>query len=174
MIQSIDRTNIDECVEVIQSSFLTVANEFGLTEQNAPRFTAFAVDSAQLHQQFDEKRPMYAYFDDHQVIGYYSLQLQDDGDCELKNLCVLPKYRHKKIGEKLFVHATSIARQNKCKAMNIGIVEENVRLKKWYEKLGANHMGTKKFDFLPFTCGYMKLDLSTGDCHKDSCQEGVS
>jgi len=40
--------------------------------------------------------------------------------------------------------------------MNIGIVEENVKLRKWYEKHGAEHIGTEKYDFFPFTCGYMK------------------
>ena len=26
-------------------------------------------------------------------------------------------------------------------------------------KLGFKHIGTKKFDFFPFTCGYMEKDL---------------
>ena len=42
MIKKIGNQNIPECVEVIRSSFLTVATEFGFTEENAPRFTAFA------------------------------------------------------------------------------------------------------------------------------------
>ena len=29
-------------------------------------------------------------------------------------------------------------------------------LRKWYEQNGVVHIGTKKFDFFPFTCGYMK------------------
>ena len=43
--------------------------------------------------------------------------------------------------------------------MNIGIVEENTLLRTWYEDNGFVHIGTKKFDFFPFTCGYMKRDL---------------
>jgi len=43
--------------------------------------------------------------------------------------------------------------------MNIGIVEENIKLKQWYELYGAVHIGTKKFDFFPFTCGYMIKEL---------------
>ena len=41
--------------------------------------------------------------------------------------------------------------------MNIGIVEENRILKKWYESFGFKHIRTQKFDFFPFTCGYMEL-----------------
>ena len=41
----------------------------------------------------------------------------------------------------------------------VGIVEENKVLRKWYENNGFIHIGTKKFDFFPFTCGYMERDL---------------
>ena len=46
-----------------------------------------------------------------------------------------------------------------CKLINIGIVEENKQLRKWYEQNGAVHTGTKKFDFFPFTCGYMVKEI---------------
>ena len=90
------------------------------------------------------------------IIGYYSLQIQENGECELNNLCVLPQYRHQKVGEALFHHAVLQAAEAGCIKINIGIVEENKRLRTWYEKLGAKHIGTKKFDFFPFTCGYME------------------
>ena len=45
------------------------------------------------------------------------------------------------------------------KKMSIGIVEENRVLRNWYEYNGFVHTGTKKFDFFPFTCGYMERDL---------------
>lgn len=44
--------------------------------------------------------------------------------------------------------------------MCIGIVEENTMLKKWYEANGFIHIGTEKFDFFPFTCGYMIKNFS--------------
>ena len=42
MIRQIGETEIAECVKVIRDSFATVADEFGFTVENAPRFTAFA------------------------------------------------------------------------------------------------------------------------------------
>ena len=51
------------------------------------------------------------------------------------------------------------AKKMGCKKMSIGIVEENKVLRKWYENNGFIHIGTKKFDFFPFTCGYMERDL---------------
>lgn len=105
---------------------------------------------------------MFAYFEDGKMAGYYSLLRKDDKECELNNLCVLEEYRHKKIGERLLKHAFSEAGKMGCLWVNIGIVEENVRLREWYESHGAVHIGTEKYDFFPFTCGYMRKMLQGG------------
>ena len=160
MIREIQRNHIAECVTVIRESFLTVANEFGFTVTNAPRFTAFATTEERLVWQMEEqKRPMRAFFDGDKIVGYYSLALLPDGECELNNLCVLPAYRHKKIGAQLLEDALALGRQLDCHKMQIGIVEENQVLRRWYESFGFVHTGTKKFDFFPFTCGYMEREL---------------
>lgn len=160
MIKKVEQNNISECVRVICDSFITVANEFGFTVENAPRFTAFATTEDRLKWHLHgEKRPMYAFYDNGTMVGYYSLLLQENNECELNNLSVIPTYRHKGIGKQLLLHAFSVAQEMGCTKMNIGIVEENVVLKKWYETLGFVHIGTEKFDFFPFTCGYMKKDL---------------
>lgn len=160
MIRQITKSEIKNCVEVIRTSFMTVADEFGFTEENAPRFTAFATTEERLlyHIQ-QEKRPMFAYYENGKIVGYYSLLKQNEEECELNNLCVLEEHRHKKIGEQLWEHALGQARKMGCSQINIGIVEENVRLRKWYEAKGAEHVGTEKYDFFPFTCGYMKKAL---------------
>jgi ribosomal protein S18 acetylase RimI-like enzyme len=161
MIKEISQEDISQCVNVIRESFSTVANEFGFTEENASRFTAFATTKERLDWQLNsEHHLMYGYFDaNNKIVGYYSLFLLDNQECELNNLCVLPRYRHKKLGQKLLDNAFDNARTMNCKKMNIGIVEENQILRKWYEGYGFTHIGTKKFDFFPFTCGYMIKEL---------------
>lgn len=160
MIKEVDKKEITECVKVIKDSFITVANNFNFTVENAPRFTAFATTEERLNWHLlGEHRPMYAFYDKDIIVGYYSLLLQDNGVCELNNLCVLPVYRHKGIGEKLLKHAFETARELNCVKMHIGIVEENNVLKKWYEQFGFVHIGTEKFDFFPFTCGFMEKNL---------------
>ena len=111
-IREIQEKDIDECVNVIRTSFQTVADEFGFTKENAPRYTAFATDAQRIRwQMLGEQRPMYAYFDEDSIVGYYSLALQDNNECELNNLCVLPAYRHKGIGEALLLHAFERAKE---------------------------------------------------------------
>ena len=160
MIKEIDKKDIIECVNVIRTSFQTVADEFGFTIQNAPRFTAFATTEEWLEAQLiEEHRLMRAFYDKGNVVGYYSLVLQDNNECELNNLCVIPAYRHKGIGEELLKNVFKVAKELKCNKINIGIVEENRVLRKWYESFGFIHIGTQKFDFFPFTCGYMEKNL---------------
>lgn len=97
---------MSECVGVIKESFITVADELGYTADNAPRFTAFATtEDRLLYQLKNERRPMFAYYDGGKIIGYYSLTLQDNNECEFNNLCVLPQYRHKHIGANLLEDA---------------------------------------------------------------------
>ena len=76
------------------------------------------------------------------------------------NLAVLPEYRHLGIGKELVDYAITYSKNilgaNKIK---IGIVEENTILKEWYEKIGFVHTGTKKFEHLPFTVGFMEIEI---------------
>ena len=161
MIKEVNKSDVSECVKVIRSSFMTIAEQFGFTIENAPRFTAFATTEERLLYQLDnEPRYMFAYSNsDGKIIGYYSLLMQGKGECELNNLCVLPEYRHRKIGQKLLKDAYSQAETHDCAKINIGIVEENTILRQWYEKEGFVHIRTEKFDFFPFTCGYMVKEL---------------
>lgn len=161
MINEIGKNEIAECVNVIRKSFQTVADEFGFTSENAPRFTAFATTEEWLGYQLEYgHRLMVAYYDDDgKILGYYSLQFLEKNECELNNLCVLPEFRHKKIGEALLDDAVACAKNKGYTKMKIGIVEENKVLRRWYEAHGFVHTHTIKYDFFPFTCGYMERDL---------------
>lgn len=160
MIRAMKKEEISECVNVIRAAFATVADEFGFTRDNAPRFTAFATNEERLWWHFEhEQRPMYVYCVDDRIVGYYSLALLKDGNIELNNLSVLPEYRHRGIGGELLRHGFAEAKKRGTTVLKIGIVEENKRLRRWYEEQGFVHTGTEKFDFFPFTCGYLEKEL---------------
>ena len=93
------------------------------------------------------------------LTSHFDLIISTSLHRKLNNLAVLPEYRHCGIGKTLLEHAYETARNQGCKRVNIGIVEENIQLRKWYEQSGAVHTGTKKFDFFPFTCGYMVKEI---------------
>ena len=159
-VREMAQEEIPECTDVICRSFLTVADKFGFTPENAPRFTAFATDELRLWYHFAmEKRPMYVYALHGKIVGYYSLCPGEDGCAELNNLAVLPEFRHRGIGERLLKDCFDRALLLRQHKVRIGIVEENTVLRQWYESFGFVHTGTRKFDFFPFTCGYMEKDL---------------
>ncbi len=160
MIREVKREEIPACAEVIRKSHRTVADEFGFTPENAPRYVAFATTEGRLLWHMDsEHRLMFLDEEDGTIRGYYSLLLKDGGECELGNLSVLPEYRHRGIGTALLKHAAETAKARGCRIMRLSIVEENTVLRRWYEENGAEHTGTEKYDFFPFTCGYMMIRL---------------
>ena len=164
MIREARREEIPACVRVIRNSHQTVADTFGFTIENAPRYVAFATDENRLRWHMDgEHRLMFVEEEGGIIRGYYSLLQKNADECELGNLSVLPEYRHRGIGTALLEHSVRMAREHQCKVMRLSIVEENTVLRKWYEQNGAVHTGTEKFDFFPFTCGYMMMDLSDPD-----------
>ena len=142
-IRAIGYDDIPECVEVIKAGFMTVAKQFDITPENAPAFTAYATDEAKIRYWMDEqKRPMYGFYEDGKLLGYYNLMS-----------------RHKGIGEELLNDSIKRARELGCKIMKLSIVEENKVLRKWYESFGFIHTGTVKYDFFPFTCGYLEKNI---------------
>jgi ribosomal protein S18 acetylase RimI-like enzyme len=158
MINQVQKQDLKECVSVIKRSFQTVADKFNITVDNAQRYVAFATTEEKLSNQLDNGRLMFASYMDNKIVGYYSLCVFEN-ECEISNLCVLPEYRHLHIGSELLNHAIGKAQECNLFKVNISIVEENIELRKWYEKFGFVHTETKKFDFFPFTCGYMEYYL---------------
>ena len=79
MMKEIEQKDLAACVTVIRDSFATVAEEFNITEKNAPRFTAFATDERRLYWHLNgEHRPMFGYYIDDKIVGYYSLLLMEN------------------------------------------------------------------------------------------------
>lgn len=149
---------LNTCLDIIHKSFQTVADDMNLTKENCPSHTAF-MPLEKLQNQFKNDNPMFLYEYNNAIVGYFSLSL-NDGIAELNNLSVLPEYRHLGIGKELVNCAADYSKNtlgiNKIK---IEIIEENTVLKEWYKALGFVHTGTRKFEHLHFTVGFMELEL---------------
>lgn len=112
-----------------------------------------------LQEQLKSGNSMFLYEYRNELVGYFSLEVNGNS-AELNNLSVLPEYRHLGIGKGLVSFAVDYSKNtlgvNKLK---IGVVDENAVLKEWYGKLSFVHTGTKHFEHLPFTVGFMELDI---------------
>lgn len=157
----IRKANLDEmqaCSDLIKESFASVAVKFNITKENAPNYVAFSTTPDKLTEQYLSGREMYVYVLDERIVGFFSLSYHDS-NCEINNLCVSAEYRHKEIGEDLLQFAILRAKNKQADKLTLSIVEENTVLKEWYSSFGFIHTHTKKYDFFPFTCGYMELKL---------------
>ena len=143
------------CLEVIHQSFATVAEEFGLTRENCPKHTSF-IPIEYLQTQMQWGWHMSGLYANALQVGYYSLSDEGNGVFELHNLAVLPECRHNGYGRMLLDHAKEKVRSLGGHKITMGIIEENTLLKEWYLANGFVHAGTKKFDHLPFTVGFME------------------
>lgn len=153
-----DKVQLNICLEIIRNSFMTVAEEFGLTENNCSSHTAFmTIDK--LEKQFDDGRLMFLFYQDDIPVGYFSLAKSSDEEWELNNLAVLPNYRHLGIGKAMIDFAGSTVKDYGGNKISIGIIEENTILKNWYMKLGFKHISTRKFEHLPFMVGLMEFEI---------------
>ena len=154
-IVKVNKSVLPECLDVIHRSFATVADEFGLTRENCPRHTSF-IPLSYLEAQMKWGRLMFGLYTDERIIGYISLSKEDDEAYELHNLAILPEFRHSGFGKQLLDYAKETVRSLGGSKIKIGIIEESTVLKNWYIANGFEHTGSKKFDHLPFTSGYLE------------------
>lgn len=157
-IKPIDQASLSKCLSVIRTSFATVADEFGLTEQNAPLNPTF-LKVETLRQRLKEGYLMYGLYESEQLVGYVSISKIDENYCMLHNLAVLPEHRHKGYGKQLLDFCKVKVKQLNGNKIIIDIIEENTVLKNWYLQNGFVHLYSKKIGHLPFTIGFMEMQI---------------
>lgn len=149
---------LDQCAEVIRRGFATVAIEFGLTVENCPTNGAF-IKTERLVSDKRRGNKMYVLTVDEGIIGYMQIEKVVNNNYELQKITVLPDSRHEGYGKILLDYAKEKVRELHGSKITIGIMEENEVLKQWYIKNGFIHVGTHKFNHLPFTAGFMEYPI---------------
>lgn len=159
VIKQLDPSDFPNAAEVIRASFATVAKDLGLTEQNCPKYVGFVTTTERLQTHHGWGWLMFGLYEKQLLVGYVSISREADGVYEIHNLAILPEIRHKGYGKQLLDHCMAKITELDGNKVNISITEENTVLKNWYTEYGFIHTGTKKFEHLPFTSGYMELEL---------------
>ena len=158
MIARVSYSDLDRCAELIRDSFGTVAEEFDLTEQNCPTNGAF-IKAERLQRDYNNACLQIGYFLGGEIVGYVQLEKKGETTYELEKLAVLLGFRHKGCGKELMDYCKVVVSELGGNKITIGIIEENTRLRSWYESYGFVHRGTRKFEHLPFTVGFMEIDI---------------
>ena len=154
-IRPLTAEQLPQYAEVIRHSFATVAKDFGWTRDNAPGHVSFRTNEQLASKETDGYFP-FGLFDSENIIGFVSLTDTGNSVYELNKLSVLPEWRHHGYGKRLLDFCKKKVVSLDGNGITLDIIEENTILKNWYATNGFVHTGTKKFEHLPFTTGYMK------------------
>ncbi|MEN6467823.1 MAG: GNAT family N-acetyltransferase [Smithella sp.] len=148
------KEDIDVLVDIIQDSFLDVAERFGLTPQNSPTHPSNCRPEWLLRE-FNRGVVFYILENDGQPVGCAALEKINDEVCYMERLAVLPRERRKGFGEALVMHVLTNARLLHVHRVQVGIIAEHQELYDWYEKLGFEEVSKRQFPQLIFQVTFM-------------------
>jgi ribosomal protein S18 acetylase RimI-like enzyme len=137
--------------KLLNDSFATVADDFGLTEENCPTNNAF-ITADRLKSQLSVDSEFYYHKDGDGITGFIAIEKssRDAGTFHIEKVAVHPDSRHKNIGRELMRLAEERIGALGGNRITIGLIDSNARLKGWYRKQGYVEFETKSYEHLPF------------------------
>jgi N-acetylglutamate synthase-like GNAT family acetyltransferase len=143
---------------IINKSFMTVANEFGYTKENIPKFPAF-IESSIIENEIKSGIKIFGYKKNKKIFGCAGYKKYTNEIYEIKRLAVLPEYRHLGIGKKLLQYNENIIKRKCGKIVEIHIENNNVQLKQWCEKNKYKEIEIEEINGLPFKVCKMQKEI---------------
>ena len=150
-IRAADVDEVEVVVSLLRRACATVAERFGLTEENCPKSPAFYTED-RVRADLARGVRYYLLERDGDICGCVALEQANPEVGYLERLAVLPECRGQGYGQALVEHVLAEAR-------SIGIISEDTRLKEWYRRLGFVQTATRTFEHLPFTVAFMEIAL---------------
>ncbi|MDR1130600.1 MAG: GNAT family N-acetyltransferase [Prevotellaceae bacterium] len=144
--------------KILNESFLTVANEFGYTMENAPRFGAFIKEDV-IEKDFQYGTKIFGFQMDNITVACAGFSKNRNGIYEIKRLAVMPDYRHLGIGKKLLLHNENEIKTAGEKIVEVHIVDSNELLKEWYKNNGYKEIKVEEIKCMPFKSCIMQKEL---------------
>jgi GNAT superfamily N-acetyltransferase len=157
-LRDVTREPLETNAALIRHSYRTVADEMGITPENAARYTAF-ITAEKLGEERDAGSVFYGLFLDGTQAGFVAVQRDEDESWHMRRLAVLPAYRNQGLGRRLIERAVAHAREHGATKLHIGIVAEQRGLREWYEGMGFRVYRTFTVPHLPFGVALLAVDL---------------
>ena len=158
MIKPIRREQLPVCLEILKSSYEKTAVTFGMTEENCPYRGRTRLPLDVFEKEFDDGYFMYGYVRENQIVGFLSIQKKEN-EWDIQDIAVLPEYQNRGYGSELFHFAKEIAAKSNCRKISLGMVYDNIPLRKWYQDRGFEVVKLTNFEKVSYTVGIMELSL---------------
>jgi len=158
MIRELRNEEVPLAAGIIRRAFATVAEDFGLTEENCAMHPTFFTEE-QLQGEIERGLHMFLLEEGGSPVGVVGLRRLEDGTTALERLAVLPEYRHQGYGMQLVEFICRHASEAGSEKVSLQIIDEHAMLKDWYTRLGFNAIEVRQFPHLPFNVCFMEKAL---------------
>jgi ribosomal protein S18 acetylase RimI-like enzyme len=145
----IEINNSKIITNILNTAFMTVAQQYNFTKENAPGFNAF-INSDIIENQLNKGLKMYGYTIHGQIVGCVGYSYYKDQLYLIERLATLPEYRHLGIGKKLIVFIENKIIEIGGKIVEIHVVDVNEILIEWYKKFNYFEVRIDEIKTLPF------------------------
>jgi len=143
-LKRIIRANNPEIItEILNKSFIPIANEYGYTIKNAQKFPAF-IQCTFVADEIRYGLRIFAYREGKKLVGCVGYVKSSNGVYEIKNFAVLPEFQRKGIGKKLLIHTEKEIKKFSAKIAEVCFDTRNTKLKQWFEKMGYKETEIKE------------------------------
>jgi predicted N-acetyltransferase YhbS len=157
-IRPANAEDVSTVVSILRRACATVAERFGLTEENCPKSPAFYTRQ-RVEEDIARGVQYFLLEEDRQTCACVAMEQAKPGVVYLERLAVLPDRRGQGFGQALVHHVLAQAKAIDAARVEIGIISEDTGLKDWYGRFGFIETGTKTFDHLPFVVAFMAKEL---------------
>jgi ribosomal protein S18 acetylase RimI-like enzyme len=153
IIKPMTDAHLKEYTDVVRRSFATVADEFGYAD--SPEFSSNIPDELLADKLAHGYYPFGACAHG-KIVGFVSITDTGEGVYKLQKLTVLPEYRHHGYGKALLDFCKAKVQELGGNKIIIKLMDNDMRLKKWYLSHGFVHKSIKHYENIPFPVGHME------------------
>ena len=143
---------------LIRKCFSDVAERFGLSLENCPTHPSNCTDEW-IENDLARGVTYYILENNGMAVGCVALEKANSDLYYLERLGVLPENRRKGWGRALVDHVIFQANDYGAKQISIGIIADDIILRRWYQKIGFVEGDTKEFEHLSFLVTFMTYEL---------------
>jgi ribosomal protein S18 acetylase RimI-like enzyme len=155
-----DEEELQPCVALLRAAFGTVAEEFGLTELSAPTNAAFTTTD-NLRKHLRNGMTLYGMSLGTKLVGCVAFKKSKAHSLVfyIERLAVAPEERHRGYGDKLLAFAIEQIEERGGTTASIGLMDNNARLKEWYNSKGFVQHDCRRIAGLPFKVCFMSKSI---------------
>lgn len=143
---------------LIKNSFTDVARRFGLTPENCSSHQSYITEDS-VKDDFQKGTHFFIKVDRGISVGCLGIAFDDANICSIVHIGVLSGRRCHGFGTELVEKALDEAKIYGAKCLNVGIMSDDIQLKKWYEKRGFVEKETKQPNDFPFSVAFLEYSL---------------